>query len=70
MLDPHLTDEILALRDAASRIGDPLCRDVACKLSGGWAHVGPCEPCSCGLNHAIEECPKKENDAAHLEMHQ
>jgi len=57
MLDPHLTDEILKLRMKATNEGEPLCRDLDCKLAGGWAHVGPCEPCGCGLGHAIAECP-------------
>ena len=34
-----------------------VCIDEECELSGGYAHVGPCEPCNCGDEHAIEECP-------------
>ncbi len=34
-----------------------LCCDLTCDLSGGFAHVGECAPCSCGERHAIAECP-------------
>jgi hypothetical protein len=37
--------------------GACLCNDESCNLSGGLAHVGPCEPCACGKRHAIAECP-------------
>lgn len=38
--------------------GASVCCDPECDLSGGAAHVGDCEPCTCGKEHAIEECPK------------
>lgn len=59
--DPHLTDAILATREKATAQGEALCRRLDCYLSGGWAHAGPCEPCGCGLNHAIAECPATTN---------
>jgi hypothetical protein len=34
-----------------------LCWRLDCTLSGGHYHVGPCEPCKCGLEHAVDECP-------------
>ena len=37
--------------------GASVCVDEDCELSGGFAHIGPCEPCGCGHEHAIEECP-------------
>ena len=44
---------MVALREAATSV----CVDLDCELSGYFAHAGPCEPCSCGMNHAIAECP-------------
>lgn len=40
-----------------------LCIDDDCDLSGGLAHVGECEPCTCGHRHAIAECPERWRDA-------
>ncbi len=45
-----------ALRQAPNAC---VCTDTACELSGGFAHIGPCEACSCGKRHAIEECPHR-----------
>ena len=45
---------VVALRRAP---GACLCIDGECGLSGGRAHVGPCERCPCPKEHAIEECP-------------
>jgi hypothetical protein len=36
-----------------------LCVDYHCKLSGGFWHAGPCVPCGCKHNHAIDECPEQ-----------
>lgn len=46
----------VALREAP---GASMCSDPDCHLSGGYAHVGDCEPCSCGKEHAIAECPER-----------
>lgn len=46
----------VALRTAE---GASVCCDPDCDLSGGYAHAGPCEPCSCGKEHAIVECPAR-----------
>lgn len=57
--DPHYCQPWqVALRKApgGSVCCDPDC-DPDCDLSGDYAHTGPCEPCSCGKEHAIEECP-------------
>lgn len=35
-----------------------LCDDIQCDLSLGYLHAGPCEPCSCGMRHAVWECPE------------
>lgn len=35
-----------------------VCLDLECNLSGGMAHIGPCDPCGCPKRHAIAECPK------------
>lgn len=43
--------------------GASVCVDEACELSGGFAHVGECEPCSCGYEHAIAECPASRDAA-------
>jgi hypothetical protein len=52
--DPYCTPDVIALR---SQPLVSVCIDDDCDLSGGYAHVGPCEPCACPLKHAIEECP-------------
>lgn len=44
----------VALRRAP---GAAVCCDPDCDLSGGAAHVGDCEPCTCGKEHAVAECP-------------
>ena len=44
----------VALRRAP---GAAVCCDPECDLSGGAAHVGDCEPCTCGKEHAVAECP-------------
>ncbi len=49
----HCTPRQVYLRN---RPGVSVCIDLDCDLSGGYAHVGPCEPCGCGQRHAIEEC--------------
>lgn len=54
--DQYATPAMVALRTAP---GASLCTDPYCDLSGGYAHVGPCEPCGCGAEHAIDECPSK-----------
>jgi hypothetical protein len=41
-----------------------LCLDPCCDLSGGYAHVGPCEPCGCGAEHAVAECPARPEAAS------
>jgi hypothetical protein len=43
---------------ALRRVNNSWCVDPECTLSGGLAHVGECEPCKCGLEHAIDECPE------------
>lgn len=40
----------------AARRREPVCVDEDCDLSGGDAHAGDCEPCTCGLEHAAMEC--------------
>ena len=50
----HCQDWQVALRTAP---GASLCCDPDCDLSGGYAHVGDCIPCTCGKEHAIAECP-------------
>lgn len=50
----YFSDEQVRMRRAP---GAALCTDELCDLSGGAAHVGPCEPCECGKEHAIAECP-------------
>lgn len=52
---------MLALRRRPSP--HSVCIDLACDLSGGFSHAGPCEPCGCGLRHAVEECPDGWPDA-------
>lgn len=39
--------------------GASVCVDPDCHLSGGYAHVGDCEPCTCGKEHAAAECPDR-----------
>lgn len=50
----HSRPEVVFRRQAP---GASCCIDPDCDLSGGYAHVGPCEPCSCPMNHAAWECP-------------
>jgi hypothetical protein len=57
--DPYSTPEMEALREAP---GASVCVDEDCTLSGGYAHVGPCESCGCPLEHAIEECPNRKRN--------
>lgn len=52
-VDPHCRPDVVALR---SSLHQSLCADDDCDLSGGYAHIGPCEVCKCPLKHAIEEC--------------
>lgn len=52
--DTFCRPEHVAMRNAP---GAAVCVDEECDLSGGYAHVGPCEPCACGKQHAIDECP-------------
>ena len=54
--DPYCTDEMVRLRTQRCA---SCCIDEECSLSGGYAHVGPCEPCTCGMEHAIAECPDR-----------
>lgn len=54
--DPYCTPEMVRLRTQRCA---SVCIDEECNLSGGYAHVGPCEPCTCGMEHAIAECPKR-----------
>lgn len=57
--DPYCAPWMVALRNAP---GASVCCDPDCSLSGDRAHVGPCEPCGCAMNHAIEECPDLRQD--------
>lgn len=41
-----------------------VCIDEDCGLSGGRAHVGPCEKCPCPMEHAVEECPEVRGQEA------
>lgn len=50
----HARPEVVFRRQAP---GASCCIDPDCDLSGGYAHVGPCEPCSCPMRHAAWECP-------------
>lgn len=52
-VDPHCTLRVVGMRNAKGAV---VCIDDECDLSGGFAHVGPCEPCGCPLRHAIAEC--------------
>ncbi len=45
-----------------------LCCDNECWLSGGYAHAGPCEDCGCGDEHAIAECPKRQEPGPYSDM--
>jgi hypothetical protein len=54
--DPYCTPEMERLRTQRCA---SVCIDEECFLSGGYAHVGPCEPCTCGMEHAIAECPNR-----------
>ena len=59
----HCQPWVVALRTAP---GASLCADDECGLSGGYAHVGPCEPCACPQCHAVEECPDTRLDICPL----
>lgn len=50
----YATPEMVTRRNSMQ---ESVCVDPECDLSGGYAHVGPCEPCDCGKRHAIGECP-------------
>lgn len=52
----YATPEMAAARRAP---GADLCADPECDLSGGFAHLGDCTPCSCGMEHAAAECPER-----------
>lgn len=51
----------VALRKAP---GASVCCDPECDLSGGAAHIGDCEPCSCGKRHALAECADRRLEDA------
>lgn len=51
----YLDPDVVARRNAPDAT---VCVDPQCDLSGGYAHIGPCEPCECGMRHAVAECPK------------
>ncbi len=53
--DPYADPRFVDLRHER---GASLCADPECNLSGGHAHVGPCEPCRCPMEHAVDECPE------------
>lgn len=55
----YATPEMVAMRHDPS---GSVCVDMGCTLSGGYAHAGPCEPCSCGARHAVQECPVGTSD--------
>ena len=48
--------------------GCAVCIDPDCNLSGGYAHAGPCEPCGCPDEHAIAECPKRQEPGPYSDM--
>lgn len=52
--EDYLDPGVVKKREAP---GASVCIDDECDLSGGYAHIGPCEACGCGKRHAIEECP-------------
>lgn len=52
----HARPEVVFRRQAP---GASCCIDPDCDLSGGYAHVGPCEPCPCPMHHAAWECPSR-----------
>lgn len=54
-LRAYCTPEMVKMREEAFS----LCADNDCDLSGGYAHAGDCEVCSCGKRHALLECPEK-----------
>lgn len=58
-IDHHCQPWVVARRKAPSA---SVCVDYECTLSGGFAHVGPCEPCACPMLHAVEECPANRTD--------
>jgi hypothetical protein len=45
-----------------------VCIDPECNLSGRYAHAGPCEDCGCGDEHAIWECPKRQEPGPYSDM--
>lgn len=57
--DNGLTADYATAEQVAARTapGAVVCCDPDCDLSGGYAHVGLCEPCGCGKEHALAECP-------------
>lgn len=61
--DPYMDPRLVALRH---KRGVLVCIDEECELSGGAAHAGPCEPCACPLEHAVEECPEGEGFEARV----
>lgn len=51
--DAYATPRLAELRNAP---GAAVCVDEDCNLSGGYAHIGPCEACQCGSDYAVAEC--------------
>ena len=60
VLNPYCEPWVVAMRRAPHVA---VCVDETCALSGGFAHVGDCEPCGCPLRHAADECPHLRKDA-------
>jgi len=54
MINPYCTHKMVRMRTSP---GASVCTDEECSLSGGYAHIGPCEKCRCKMEHAIDECP-------------
>ena len=50
-------EERRLLNEVRGELSASVCIDEDCTLSFGEAHVGLCEPCQCGLEHAAAECP-------------
>lgn len=63
--NPYATPDMVALR---CERGATVCVDVDCNLSGGFAHVGPCEPCDCPDEHAKAECPNGSDFPARVHI--
>ena len=59
-LNPYCEPWVVAMRRSPRAA---VCTDETCGLSGGFAHVGDCEPCGCPLRHAVDECPLHRKDA-------